>query len=177
MIGKTNNPQIARPFGFRTADSTVLPHVAGTPARMPMADLYITRPPATISLAQRQAEPGPAEKLPPGTYLQYVGFNQAGSVREYRFRRISRGEERKEFVVTADLSLFSKHHVGIQEGPALCLHVLLKQWAVSGVPLAPTPRSLTEPDMLAHLASRPAPKAKWGPKPVSHFSGAASESA
>jgi hypothetical protein len=132
MIGKTNNPQIARLSGLHTADSTVFPYVA--PDQVPV------------------------EKLPRGTYLQYVGFGHAGSVRQYYFRRISRGEQPKEFVVNADLSLLAKHRVAIQEGPALCLHLLLERGDVSGAPAAPTPRSLTESDMLDHLARRPAPR-------------------
>jgi hypothetical protein len=98
---------------------------------------------------------GPAENLPQGTFLQYVGFSQAGSVREYRFRRISRGEEAQEFVVTAAMPLFAKHRVAIQEGPGLCLHVLLRHWATWGAPAASAARSLNESDMLAHLASQP----------------------
>jgi hypothetical protein len=103
---------------------------------------------------------GPAENLPQRTFLQYVGFSQAGSVREYRFRRITRGEDPQEFVVNAAMPLFAKHRVAIQEGPALCLHVLLRQWAVFGAPAAPTPRSLNESDMLAHVASQPVRQAK-----------------
>jgi hypothetical protein len=101
-----------------------------------------------------------AAEVPPGTYFQYMGFGQEGSLREYRFRRISRGVETIEFVMNADLTLFAKHHVGIQEGPGLCLHILLGQGAASGAPAAAAPRSLTESDMLAHLASRPSPQAK-----------------
>lgn len=102
------------------------------------------------------AEPVLAQGLPAGTYLRYAGFSQAGGVREYRFRRIARGEEPREFIVNADMPLLAKHHVALQEGPALCLHVLLCQWAVSGAPAASAPHSLTESDLLAHLASRPA---------------------
>jgi hypothetical protein len=175
MIGKTDNPQIAHPSGFRAANSTALPHVAGAPARMPVASFYVTRPAAASLPAQKRVAPVVAEALPPGTYLQYVGFNQAGSVREYRFRWISRGEKPKELVMNAALPLFAKHHVAIQEGPALCLHILLKQGAASGTPAAPTPRSLTESDLLAHLASRPARQAKGGTNQESHFSSGASE--
>jgi hypothetical protein len=171
MIGKTNNPQVAHASGFRAA-ATVLPHGAGAPARAPVATLYVNRPAARNSPARQQAAPGPAEGLPAGTYLQYVGFDQAGSVREYRFRRISRGETPKEFVVDAALPLFAKHHVAIQEGPAMCLRILLQQWAAPGAPAAPTQRSLSESDMLAHLASRPPRKAKGGAKREWHFSAA-----
>lgn len=103
-----------------------------------------------LESAQDQAAPLPAEKLPPGTYLQYMGFGQIGSLRTYRFRRVARGEKAREYLVNADLGLFARHHVGIQEGPALCLRLL------SETPGSrPTPESLTDTDMLAHLASRP----------------------
>jgi hypothetical protein len=102
-----------------------------------------------------RTEPILAPGLPAGTYLQYAGFSQAGGVREYRFRRIARGEEPREFIVSAELPLLAKHHVALQEGPALCLHVLLCHWAASGAPV-PAPRTLTESDLLAHVAGRPA---------------------
>lgn len=92
--------------------------------------------------------PLPAEKLPPGTYLQYMGFGQTGSVRTYRFRRVARGEKPQEYLVNADLELFARHHVGIQEGPAMCLRLLSD--------LRPAPECLNDTHMLAHLASRPA---------------------
>jgi cold shock CspA family protein len=95
----------------------------------------------------------------PGTYLQYLGFDQAGSIRAYRFRKISPGEKGREFIVNADLALFSKYHVAIQEGPALSLCVLSKgaaAWAPS--------QSISDVDMLAHLARRPAPPPPRGRK-------------
>ncbi len=101
-----------------------------------------------------------AEKAVAGAHLQYLGFEHAGSVRTYRFRRISRGEEPREYIVNADLALFAKHHVGIQEGPALCMHRLLEQSDASGAPARPSPDFLTDLDMTTHLANRPAPAAK-----------------
>jgi hypothetical protein len=78
--------------------------------------------PAAINVrgpAQHQVTPRAAERHSAGTYLQDMGFAQTGSTRAHRFRRILRGEETREFIVNADLTLFVKHHVGIQEGPAL----------------------------------------------------------
>src|ERR1700688_4723239 len=56
--------------------------------------------------------------------LRYMGFDQVASIRSYKFERTAMGEETEMFVVTTDLTLFAKHHVGIQEGPTLCLHLL-----------------------------------------------------
>lgn len=94
-----------------------------------------------------------------GARLQYRGFEQTGNIRAYRFARISRGEQTREYTVSADLALFAKHHVRIQEGPALSLGRLrLSAYADgSGAPGWVLSQWLTDADMLAHLASRPAP--------------------
>jgi hypothetical protein len=127
--------------------------------------------------AQGQAPSRPAEKLSPGTYLQYLGFDHTGSVRTYRFRRISRGEESREYVVKADLALFAKHHVAIQEGPTLCLHRLLETPDSSGALARPMSESLTDTDMMTHLASRPEPRAKGWSKRTAQPAGATPDSA
>jgi cold shock CspA family protein len=85
--------------------------------------------------------------------LRYVGFDQTRAIRTYRFERTSLGEETETFAVTTDITLFTKYHVAIQEGPALCLRLLMV--AAEG-PAAPrAPRSLTEQDLQTHVASRP----------------------
>jgi len=92
--------------------------------------------------------------------LRYVGFDQAASIRSYKFERASLGgEETETFVVTTDLTLFAKHHIGIQEGPALCLQLLTAELAAA----SDRPHfqcSFTEQNMLSHLASRPVPGAR-----------------
>jgi cold shock CspA family protein len=94
-------------------------------------------------------------------HLRYTGFEQAGNIRVYRFERIATGEETRTFLVTTDLALFRKHRVGIQEGPALCLHVLMADLnAAESTRPASSRRALTDVDMLAHLASRPVPGSK-----------------
>jgi cold shock CspA family protein len=100
-------------------------------------------------------------KQPESVHVRYTGFEQTGNIRAYRFERLSTGEETQAFLVTADLSLFMKHHVGIQEGPTLCLHVLMTHLADSDpVRQAPLRRVLTDVDLLAHVASRPVPSSK-----------------
>jgi hypothetical protein len=51
--------------------------------------------------------------------VRYLGFEQQQSARSYRFDVVEKGQPPKRFIVTADLSLFRTHGVGIQEGPAL----------------------------------------------------------
>jgi hypothetical protein len=56
--------------------------------------------------------------------LRYMGFEQAKAVRVYRFDRIEERVPTIRYTVTADLALFLKHHIGIQEGPTLCARKL-----------------------------------------------------
>ena len=100
--------------------------------------------------------PHPPDKHSERIHLRYTGFEQAGNIRAYRFERLLAGEETQTFHVTADLALFKKHRVGIQEGPTLCLDVLMADLrAADSTRLTSRLRPLTDPDMLAHLASRP----------------------
>jgi hypothetical protein len=57
--------------------------------------------------------------------------------------------------------LFLNHRVHIQEGPAMCLHLLLSH-AEDGT--CADLRVLNDEDMLAHLASRPVPPVRSGLK-------------
>jgi hypothetical protein len=56
--------------------------------------------------------------------LRYLGFDQSQNARGYRFDVLAKGVAPRQFVVTADLSLFRAYHVGIQEGPSLCAQKL-----------------------------------------------------
>jgi len=98
------------------------------------------------------------EKFPEPTDVRFVGFYQANTVRFFHFEVASAPTKMENYTVSADMTLFKKHHVHIQEGPALCSRVLLAELA-SGR----TERSqlvLTEEDILAHVASRPIPKSR-----------------
>jgi len=92
------------------------------------------------------------------TTVRYVGFDQTKGLRTYRFERTSVGEETETFAVTTDMALFTKHHIGIQEGPGLCLHLLTTGEDAVGAASGPeVKRSLTEQHMLTYLASKPVP--------------------
>lgn len=85
---------------------------------------------------------------------RYLGFEQTGNVRVYSFERVSPGETTKTFTVTADLALFRKHHVGMQEGPALCLGVLASQLQALDSPEPGLLHAVTDHDMLVYLLAR-----------------------
>src|SRR5690349_16650769 len=82
--------------------------------------------------------------------FRYMGFEQLGNARAYRFEGITKGEANKRFVITADLALFLTHHVGIQEGPSLCALKLTADLENSpgGV------HELTSDDLRAHATAR-----------------------
>ena len=105
--------------------------------------------------------------------LRYMGFEQSGSVRAYRFVRTQLGEARATVVVKADMALFTKHHVGIQEGPNLCLHLLAAALDAGGVALASPPYTLSDTEMLFYLANRPVPAKRSGSKQAQTYSAAA----
>jgi len=87
--------------------------------------------------------------------LRYVGFDQAGFVRTFRFQAVVSGEQTRDYTVTADVRLFQKYHIGIQEGPSLCTQILL---AKLGLPLDQQALAvgpvLNEQDLIALVASR-----------------------
>jgi cold shock CspA family protein len=112
-------------------------------------------PPRAINVHLLEDRHGPPipEKRPQGSaQLRYVGFEQANSLRTFRFQAVATGEETRDFAVTTDLALFVKYRVGIQEGPALCSRVVLAELNAARANRAPL--TLTEKDILAHIASR-----------------------
>ena len=110
-----------------------------------------------ISL-QRSHQVPRAEGKRKESVLRYVGFDQTKGIRTFRFERTSVGEETETFAVTTDVALFTKHHIGIQEGPALCLSLLIPRVDAAGATAVLRPEcSLTEEDLLKYLASKPVP--------------------
>src|SRR5215472_5589387 len=84
--------------------------------------------------------------------LRFVGFDQANSIRTFHFQALIAGKETRDYSVTADVTLFGKHHVGIQEGPALCSRLVMAELATSFAETASL--ALTEKDILVHVESR-----------------------
>ena len=101
-----------------------------------------------------------AERKQKETTLRYLGFDQTMGIRTHRFERASGGEETETFAVTTDVALFTKHHIGIQEGPALCLHLLMVRLGDAAGGTAALQCSLTEEHLLTYLASKPVPGTK-----------------
>ncbi len=56
--------------------------------------------------------------------FSYRGFQQKLGVREYTFSGQVNKQPDRIFHLTADLTLLAQHRVSIQEGPALCTHLL-----------------------------------------------------
>jgi hypothetical protein len=88
--------------------------------------------------------------------MRYMGFEQAANTRSYRFARIEKGGASIPFVVTADLTLFFKHRVAIQEGPTLCAEKLAADLTNSGC----EEHQLTSDDIVAYASNRAANDAR-----------------
>lgn len=82
--------------------------------------------------------------------LRYMGFDQVKNMREYKFDGLAAGETDKHFVVNADLALFAMYHVGLQEGPALCL----KKLSADLETVQQLLHELTSGDLNAHVLAR-----------------------
>ena len=174
MTGTIKNLSTIGPSGSIRADSgtdvqfdsstvRLRPGTAGLAAGQSVTfDLDRNKPRAAINvqLARSQTAPRRQPETEARTYLQYTGFGQTGTIRTYRFKRISHGEGTREFEVSADLALFAKYHIGIQEGPALSLR-LVCAGPSSALPASwPSSQCLSEPDLIAHVATRALAAAK-----------------
>jgi hypothetical protein len=126
-------------------------------------DLEDGASPKAINVCLQRSRSAPAaESKHKEITLRYVGFDQVKSIRTYRFERGSRGEQTEMFAVNTDVCLFTKYHLGIQEGPALCLRLLMLGFE-SPDPSGAAPQSeqsLTEPYIVSYLASKPVPGAR-----------------
>jgi len=87
--------------------------------------------------------------------LRYMGFEQRGVARDYRFDQVSVGGDTIHLVVEIAMTLFTKFHVGIQDGPALCLHALNTESKTGGVATQLLPsRALTGSDVQTYVDSK-----------------------
>ena len=97
--------------------------------------------------------------------VRYTGFNQTGAIRTYHFERMGPGQDPEVFNVDTDMALFAKHHVAIQEGPGICLRLLLTALEAAGLVEHPDVHcSLSDRELLAYIASRPVTTPRPGPK-------------
>lgn len=84
--------------------------------------------------------------------LRYGGFQQTGNIRSYRFEAVTPGNP-GHYSITVDIALLARHHVGIQEAPALCLRKLT---AALKDPVGASRHELDEGDLLAFTSARAA---------------------
>lgn len=104
---------------------------------------------------------GPGKKLDASPDLRYAGFHQAEGIRSYWFEAAASGHPVQHFIVTVDLALLLKHHIGVQEAPALCLRKLaadLKALPDTGC------HELDDDELLAYASSRAAAVERKRPK-------------
>ena len=94
--------------------------------------------------------------------LAYMGFrHETTAVRLYSFEGVVAEGTRKDFLVTADIALLTKHHIRIQEVPMMCLR-LLESSAEAEPQLELL--VLTEADMTAHVHAKAAEAEKAASK-------------
>ena len=92
----------------------------------------------------------------------YMGFrHETTGVRLYSFEGVVSQGIRKDFLVTADIALLTKHHVRIQEVPMMCLRLL-----ESSAEAEPQLEFLvlTEADLIAHVRAKAAEAEKAASK-------------
>jgi len=88
--------------------------------------------------------------------VRYLGFEQQHGARSYQFDVVEKGQPAKRFIVTADLSLFHNHRVGIQEGPALSASKLVADLESDFAGA----HELTAEDLLSYVNARSLTEAK-----------------
>ncbi|RPI25177.1 MAG: hypothetical protein EHM61_15065 [Acidobacteria bacterium] len=90
--------------------------------------------------------------------IRYEGFEQKNDVRSFRFRAWRTGEENQDIVVTAEMALFRKYGITIQEGPGLCLRLVEAELQQSNpIPTGLWERKLTADEMIAHIGRQRIP--------------------
>ena len=88
--------------------------------------------------------------------LRYLGFDQKQNTRTYKFDSVANGQPTAHFAVTADLALFLKNRIGIQEGPTLCANKL----SSGPEPETGANLELTNDDLRAHASARTTAEAR-----------------
>jgi cold shock CspA family protein len=122
------------------------------------------KPKALHVVVQRMRQPaGLREKRGGAAELRYLGFEQQENIRRYHFEHVVPGEQKAAFTVQADLELFTRRHLNLQIGPALCLRLLGERLNEEPAQTpGPSVFTLTDRDLAAYQASLPAPKVRHG---------------
>ncbi len=91
--------------------------------------------------------------------IRYQGFEQTRNIRSYKFQAWRSGEENEEAIVTADLALFRRHGIGIQEGPGICLRLVEAEFRESSaIDSTVWRRQLSDKELEAYISARAIPK-------------------
>ncbi len=89
----------------------------------------------------------------------YKGFTQDANIRSFQFEHSVRVSAFKTTriaaVVNADLTLFSRARIAVQDGPALCLHIL-SSLSLDGESPQPLIHTVTGEDVAGFMALKTA---------------------
>ena len=92
-------------------------------------------------------------------FLQYVGFENKGEVREYTFILRGSGGKYSEYFVAIANAAFLAHRVRYQDGPEICSLRLHREFSVRTDHPASTCFSVTDADLAEYMnAHLPKPK-------------------
>jgi hypothetical protein len=87
-------------------------------------------------------------------FLQYVGFENRGTVREYAFTLRGSGGTSTEYFVTIANAAFVAHRVRYQDGPEICSLRLHREFAARTEHPPSTRFSVTDAELADYLNDR-----------------------
>jgi hypothetical protein len=93
--------------------------------------------------------------------LQYVGFENRETVREYAFTLCGSGGTSTEYFVTIANAAFVAHRVRYQDGPEICSLLLHREFAARTDRPPSTRFSVTDAELAEYMNAH-APKSKPG---------------
>ena len=91
------------------------------------------------SARRRVPEPGP---------VRYLGFDDGGGHRTYKFARLPPADDAKTYAVRVPQTLLAEHNLSLQDGPAFCV-------AIMAANPEPADYTATEEDARRFLATLP----------------------
>jgi len=105
--------------------------------------------------------PGPAAKH---ISLEYVGFHNTSSRREYTFR-VRLGPEAREYTIWIPHAAFAARQALLQDGPDICFQKLQRQVAELGLD-GVTDAAVTDSDLASYREAHAPPARRLAPRPV-----------
>ena len=150
----TSNSGISR---FHYTYRSPLGRIDGlTKGRLVSFELEKGSPEMAVNVCPKEACESSRPQIVPPREIRYWGFEQTDNIRTYKFQAWQTGEENQEAIVTVDLSLFHKHGITLQEGPALCLRLVQAELQQPSPGESVWKRALTDKELLAYLLLRAA---------------------